>query len=99
MAAAAFGDTGQAEPGMSHCPEEHVGSAWEAHRQRYAGGRSRLSARRRQLTVGRRLETPGTGSGADESAYNAQAKRSRIPVLGRVLRINDASLEPRDERL
>jgi hypothetical protein len=82
---------------MSHCPEEHVGSAWGAHRSRDAGGRSRLKARRRQLTVGRRLEVPGTGSGADETTLHAQAKRSRIPILGRVLRINDAALEPRNE--
>jgi len=39
------------------------------------------------------------GSGAIEPAYDAQAKRSRIPILGRVLRIDEPALEARYERL
>lgn len=38
-----------------------------------------------------------TGSGADETALHAQSQGRRVAVLGRMLRINDAALEPRDE--
>ena len=36
-------------------------------------------------------------SGSDESTLDAQSQGRRVAVLGRMLRINDAALEPRDE--
>ena len=38
-----------------------------------------------------------SGSGADETSLHAQSQGRCVAVLGRVLRIYDAALEPRDE--